>query len=59
MFKLAPKEYRAAHILYPGGVAILFPGRGYGQQIPDQIILHDKKMDFFVWESGVSAINNY
>ncbi|HEV8285340.1 MAG TPA: GNAT family protein [Chitinophagaceae bacterium] len=59
MFKLVPKEHRASHIVFLGGVAIhpSFSGKGCGQRMLNEIISFGKEMGFLRMELGVSTIN--
>jgi putative acetyltransferase len=60
MFKLSPKQYRAAHIVSLGGVAIhpSFAGKGCGQRMLNEIILLGKEKGFARMDLGVSTINS-
>ncbi len=59
MFKLVPKEHRASHIVFLGGIAIhpSFSGKGCGQRMLNEIILLGKERGFLRMELGVSTIN--
>jgi putative acetyltransferase len=59
MFKLVPKEHRASHIVFLGGVAIhpSFSGKGCGQRMLHQIIFLGRERGFLRIELGVSSIN--
>ncbi|HEX7903744.1 MAG TPA: GNAT family N-acetyltransferase [Chitinophagaceae bacterium] len=59
MFKLIPLTYRTAHIVYLGGLAIdpSFTGKGYGQQMMQDILSFAKAKGFKRMELGVDMIN--
>lgn len=59
MCKLVPQQYRNAHIVYLGSVAIhpLFAGRGEGLKMLQDIIDYVKQKGFLRIELSVASIN--
>jgi L-phenylalanine/L-methionine N-acetyltransferase len=59
MFKLIPLTYRTDHIAYLGGLAVdpSFAGKGYGQQLLNEILAFAKQQGFKRVELSVAVIN--
>jgi RimJ/RimL family protein N-acetyltransferase len=59
MCKLVPQQYRNAHILYIGGIAIhpAFTGNGHGLQLMNQIKLFAEAEGYKRLELSVATIN--
>lgn len=60
MFKFIPQPFRNHHTVYLGGLAIHpnFAGKGYGQQMMEEILALGKTMGILRIELTVATINN-
>ncbi len=59
MFKLVPLTYRTDHIAYLGGLAVhpSFAGKGYGQQMMQELLAFVKQQGFKRIELSAATIN--